>query len=168
MHLQNALRKPLLAMALAGLVATTAVSAGDARPSEAADTRTQITTLLTNFLTPAVNNSPAGHDRFWADDLVYTSSKGEVMRKPDIMKSFADAPKPAPGAKPQPEPTYTAEDILVRPYGDAAALTFRLVVHEAKGKVSYYRNSGMFVKRAGKWQAVTWQATKVAETGARK
>jgi hypothetical protein len=57
---------------------------------------------------------------------------------------------------------FSAEDILVRPYGDMAALTFRLVEHDPDGKISYFRNSGTFLWRRGKWQAITWQATRVA------
>lgn len=160
-------RTLFLPIALLGLAATTAAFASDAKPSDADSTRTQITALLTNFLTPTVMDTAAGHDRFWADDLVYTSSAGKVMHKADIMKSFADAPKPVAGKTAssksrEPEPVFTADDILVRPYGDMAALTFRLVEHDPDGKVSYFRNSGTFLKRGGKWQAVTWQATRVA------
>jgi hypothetical protein len=54
------------------------------------------------LLTPAVNDSDSGDERFWADDLVYASSAGKVMSKADIMKSFADKPKAAPGKQPEP------------------------------------------------------------------
>jgi len=67
---------------------------GEQSPPDATRTRGEITTMLTTFLSPAVNNSAAGHERFWADDLIYTSSSGKVMSKGDIMKSFAEAPKP--------------------------------------------------------------------------
>lgn len=161
MHMQRIVRTFFVLFALIGFVATTAAYASDAKPSDADSTRTQITAMLTNFLSPAVMSTAAGHDNFWADDLVYTSSKGEVMHKTDIMKSFADAPKPDASKKPEPEPVFTAEDILVRPYGDMAALTFRLVETDPDGKVSTFRNSGTFLRRGGKWQAVTWQATRV-------
>src|SRR4029079_7961302 len=115
-----------LLIALAGLVAATAAHGVDTDPRR---TRTQITTLLTTFLTPAVNNTAAGHERFWADELVYTSSAGKVMSKADILKSFAEEPKPERDHQANPGPVFTAEDVLVRPHGDMAALTFRLVEH---------------------------------------
>jgi len=122
--------------------------------------------MLNTFLTPAVNNTAAGHERFWADDLVYTSSTGKVMSKADILKSFAEEPKAEAGKqekdKDKPGPVFTAEDVLVRSHGDMAALTFRLVEHDPDGKISYFRNSGTFLLRNGKWQAITWQATRVA------
>jgi hypothetical protein len=132
-------------------------------PPDPARTRSEIATMLTTFLTPAVNNSAAGHKRFWADDLIYTSSAGKVMSKSDILKSFAGEAKTEAGKKAKPSPVFTAEDVLVRPYGDMAALTFRLVEHDPDGKISYFRNSGTFLLRNGQWQAVTWQATRVVD-----
>jgi hypothetical protein len=145
-------------VALFGLTATVVVHAADANPDR---TRTEITQMLTTFLTPAVNNTVAGHDRFWADDLVYTSSNGKVMRKSDILKAIAEDSKSGSGKQAEAGPVFTAEDILVRPYGETAALTFRLVEHDPDGKISYFRNSGTFLLRNGKWQAITWQATRV-------
>ena len=147
-------------LALFNLSAPIAAHAGDANAERA---RTEIAAMLTTFLTPAVNNSRAGHERFWADDLVYTSSKGKVMSKADILQSFAEKPEADARKATEPSPVFTAEDVLVRPYGDMAALTFRLVEHDPDGKTSYFRNSGTFLQRNGKWQAVTWQATRVAE-----
>ena len=158
-------RRFLLLFALPCLFAAIAAHGGDANPPNAEQTRTEITAMLTTFLTPAVNNTAAGHERFWADDLVYTSSTGKVMSKADIMKSFAEAPKTEPGKQAEPGPVFTAEEILVRPYGNMAALTFRLVEHDPDGKISHFRNSGTFLWRDGKWQAITWQATRVAAEG---
>jgi hypothetical protein len=39
----------------------------------------------------------------------------------------------------------------------------RFVEHDPDGKISYFRNSGTFLLRHGKWQAITWQATRVPE-----
>jgi len=119
----------------------------------------EITASLNEFL--AQNADPAQHDRFWADDLVYTSSAAKVQGKADIMKSMresAAAPKPA-----QPAPAYGAENIVVRPYDGFAALNFRLVAKNPDGATNYYRNSGTLVRRAGRWQVVTWQATREPE-----
>jgi hypothetical protein len=152
-------QKFLLLFTLPCLFATITAYSGEVSPPDTARTRTEITTMLTMFLTPAVNNSAAGHERFWADDLVYTSSAGKVMSKADILKSIAEDK----ASQTKPGPVFTAEDILVRPYRDMAALTFRLVEHDPDGKISYFRNSGTFLLRNGKWQAITWQATRVPE-----
>jgi len=165
MHILRSARTSLLLFALPGLLGAITAYAGDASPPDAERTRAEIAVMLTTFLTPAVNNTAAGHQRFWADDLVYTSSTGKVMSKADIVKSFAEEPKAEPGKQAKPGPVFTAEDVLVRPYGDMAALTFRLVEHDPDGKITYFRNSGTFLLRQGKWQAITWQATRVVVQG---
>ncbi|MBL8522997.1 MAG: nuclear transport factor 2 family protein [Betaproteobacteria bacterium] len=169
--MHKALHRLTLTTAL--LIASTlnVAAAQSAKPPSAEQTRAEITTLLNDFLKPGSNDKAETHERFWADDLVYTSAMGVVRSKADILKSFkpSDA-KPAAGsttAAPAAPTVFSAEDIVVRPYGangDVAALTFRLVATEADGKKTYYRNSGTFLWRGGKWQAVTWQATKVADT----
>lgn len=123
----------------------------------AADPKAGITALLTEFLTK--NSDPAQHARFWAEDLVYTSSKAEVFGKAHIMQEVTLA-KPDPSMPKEPEETYSAEDIVVRPYGTTAVLTFRLVARAPDGNTEYYRNSGTLLFRHGQWQVVTWQATK--------
>lgn len=156
--------RSVAARLVCGLLLLTATRAG-ARiagpPPNPEQTRAEITALLANFLAPEQNNTRAAHELFWADDLVYTSSAGEVTNKAEILKSFDRPAKAAPEKPAEPEPVYSAEDVLVRPYGEMAALTFRLVARAADGKMQYYRNSGTFLRRDGRWQAITWQATRV-------
>lgn len=150
-----------LAAAFCILASASFVHAQETKSASASPTPEQtkaaITKSLNDFLT--FNSDAAQHDRFWAEDLVYTSSAGLVKTKPEIMKGFADAAKPG-APKSEARATYSAEDVLVRAYGSTAALTFRLVARNADGTVATYRNSGAFLHRNGKWQAVTWQATK--------
>jgi hypothetical protein len=148
----------------AGFGVTASLQGQDTRVVPPDEAKVQITALLNEFLTR--NGEPAEHERFWADDLVYTGSSGKVRTKPEIMKEVHESGAPAKtaGGKPsEPDTTYGAEDILVRPYGEIAALTFRLVAHTPDGKTQYYRNSGTFIHRDGRWQAVTWQATRIPD-----
>lgn len=135
---------------------------GASSPPSPEKTKAAITKSLNDFLT--FNSDPAQHDRWWADDLVYTTSGGLVKTKAMIMKTFADAEKSS-APKAEPRASYSAEDVLVRLYSDTAALTFRLVARNSDGSRATYRNSGTLVKRSGKWQAVTWQATKEPTDG---
>jgi len=143
------------ALGLLALIATAAPPAGAAESSE---TVAEITQLLHWFLAPDNNPRPATHQRFWAEDVVYTSSTGIVRRKADILASFDGSERPVDKIR------WSAEDVLVRPYGDAAALTFRLVGRATDGSVTLHRNSAMFLKRDGEWRAVTWQATRIQDT----
>ncbi len=133
------------------------LSAQEAPAASPEQTRATIIKSLNDFLSH--NTDPTQHDRFWADDLVYTTSGGKVKTKPEIMKSLADAAKPG-APKVEARTTYTAEDVLVRIYGDTAALTFRLVALNTDGSTSTYRNSGTFLRRHGTWQVISWQSTK--------
>jgi len=167
----STLTTALLLASTLNLATAQTSSTAAAKPPSAEQTRAEITTLLNDFLKPGSNDKAETHERFWADDLVYTSAMGVVRSKADILKSFKPSDtKPAAGsataapAAPTTPTVFSAEDIVVRPYGangDVAALTFRLVAREANGTTTYYRNSGTFLWRGGKWQAVTWQATRV-------
>lgn len=124
----------------------------------------ELTALLKSFLDGASRNDAAMHDRFWADDLIYTTSAGRRKGKADIMRDLRSAPAPKPE---EPATVFTAEDIRIQQYGTAAIVAFRLVgtsKKEGKVEVSNFLNTGTFLKRDGKWQVVSWQATKMAET----
>ena len=141
-----------------GLLSAMLVYGQDSKAATTEQTKAEITKLLNDFLT--YNSDPAQHDRFWADDLVYTASAGTVKTKADIMKSFADAAKSGATKPAEPGAAYSAEDVLIRVYGDTAALTFRLVARNPDGTRATFRNSGTLLHRNGRWQVITWQATK--------
>ena len=120
----------------------------------------ELTKLLNDFLAGASRNDPAAHERFWADDLIYTGSSGRRVGKADIMKDVRSTPKVAP----EPLPSYTAEEIRIRQYGDTAIVAFLLVGKVERGQkieITKYLNTGTFLKRNGTWQVVSWQATKM-------
>ena len=121
----------------------------------------ELTKLLRDFLAGAGRNDIAMHERFWADDLIYTSALGRRKGKTDIMSELraetAATPKPEEGTT-----IYSAEDIRIQQYGDTAIVAFRLVATTEKAgtkTVANYFNTGTFLKRNGKWQVIAWQAT---------
>jgi ketosteroid isomerase-like protein len=144
------------------LVPTILLAIALATPSTpAAKDGPALTALLNEFLAGASRNDAAVHDRFWADDLIYTGSVGRRIGKADIMKDVRSAPPPAPG---DPKTVFTAEDVRIQQYGNTALVAFRLVATTTSADstgVARYLNSGMFLKRAGRWQVVGWQATKM-------
>src|SRR6476646_9949176 len=121
----------------------------------------ELTKLLQDFLAGASKNDIAMHDRFWADELVYTSALGRRKGKADIMRELQEETKATP--KPEDGTTvYTAEDIRIQQYGDTAVVAFRLAGTTDKAgtkTVAMYFNTGTFLKRNGKWQVIAWQAT---------
>lgn len=115
------------------------------------------------FLAGASRNDVETHREFWADDLVYTSSSGERFGKSAILENLS-APDQDDGA---PVVTYTGKDVNARVFGGTAVVTFRLVGTAGDGgEVTEYFNTGTFVKRDGRWQAVAWQATRIPGQGA--
>jgi ketosteroid isomerase-like protein len=147
----------IISMAFSVMVRTPSVTAQSGPPAGP-----ELTKLLNDFLEGASRNDPAMHDRFWADDLIYTSALGERRGKPEIMARVRTARTPQPAAT---KSNYSAEEIRIQQYGDAAIVAFRLVNRsekDGKTEVEKYFNTGTFIKRSGKWQVVAWQATKTS------
>ncbi|MEJ2539251.1 MAG: nuclear transport factor 2 family protein [Gemmatimonadota bacterium] len=146
----------------------TEAESGAASASEAARDRAAIRSLLDDFLARA--DEASAHARFWAEDLVYTSSDGTRRDKATIMAGFdasGDSPEaPEDAVSPEEsEPTYSAEDVDIRLYGTTAVVPFRLVITPpaASGEApSYNLNTGTFLKRDGEWRVVAWQSTRGA------
>jgi ketosteroid isomerase-like protein len=123
----------------------------------------EVTALLREFMQAAGQGDRAVFDKFFADDVIYTRATGVVITKADIMRSLG---KPAPESSGK--VTYSAEDLTVREYGETVIVAFRLEgrteLPNGKVELAHYRNTGTFVRRNGRWQAVAWQATKIAES----
>lgn len=140
----------------------TLMAAKGAAVAQAAPDAAKLTALLNEFLAGAGRNDAAVHQRFWADDLIYTRSAGVRTNKEELMKGVRTA---SPRKNSDPVTVYTAEAIQVHQYGDTAVVAFRLVITTTKSDgtktVGNNLNTGTFVKRKGKWQAVAWQSTVV-------
>ncbi|WP_444925711.1 nuclear transport factor 2 family protein [Microbulbifer sp. TRSA002] len=135
-----------LVLALLFITSTATAMAGD---------REDLHQLLTNFIGKAATDSQA-HQRFWAEDLVYTSSGGKRFGKSEIMQGMQTSPtKPV-------TTSYAAEEIDIRLLGNIAIIAFKLSANDSgKGEQSYYFNTGTFIKRDGEWRALAWQATRI-------
>lgn len=131
--------------------------------AQTAPAAAELTNLLKDFLAGASRNDVVMHERFWAEDVIYTSSAGRRRGKAEIMRDVRSAPTPKPGDA---TTTYTAEDIRIQQYGNTAIVAFRLVATTEKSgtkEVANYLNTGTFLKRKDKWQVVSWQATKMPD-----
>lgn len=144
----------LLLVAL--IVASSTTSAGTDSDEMA------LTAMLNEFLAGASVNDTHAHDRFWAEELVYTSSRGLRFGKAEIMDGLGSDGE---SEREEPSVVYSAEDIRIRQYGDTAVVAFRLLgtLQDDSGDVLEYFNTGTFVKRSGEWRVVAWQATVIPE-----
>lgn len=144
---------------LATLACFAVLCAAPAYASDADD----LTVMLHEFL--AAFGEEQAHARFWAEDLVYSSSTGLRFGKADIMEGFSAPEEPDEVSDEAPAIVYTGEEVDVRVYGDTAVVAFKLVGtptdESAESGVLYYFNTGTFLNRDGVWRVVAWQATKI-------
>ncbi|MEO5619183.1 MAG: nuclear transport factor 2 family protein [Candidatus Eisenbacteria bacterium] len=127
----------------------------------AAPDAAELTRLLHEFLAGAGGTNAAVHERFWAEDLIYTGSGGRRVGKADILRDVRSAPSPSPH---DPVTVYSAEDVRIQQYGATALVAFRLVGTTRTGgttQVACFLNTGTFARRGSRWQAVGWQATRL-------
>lgn len=135
---------------------------GSSLAAQSAKSTAELTALLNEFLVGAGKNDAAIHEKFWADDLIYTRSAGVRINKEELMNGVRSAPAPKPD---DPVTEYSAENVQIHLYGTTAVVAFKLVGKSAKkdgtADVNEFLNTGTFVKRNGRWQVVAWQATAV-------
>ena len=119
----------------------------------------ELAKMLDEFLAGASVGNVEAHERFWADELIYTSSAGARTNKAEIVARMREAANANTG---EPEVVYTAEDVDIRIFGSTAIVAFRLVGTPADGSpVSEYFNTGTFLQRDGEWRVIAWQATRI-------
>ena len=120
----------------------------------------QLTQMVRDFLAAVPQGDRQAFNAFFADDVIYTRSTGVTVEKSEILRNIGVR------AVNEPKATYEADDFMVHPYDDTAVVNFRLIQHnekDGKPETNYFRNTGTFLKRNGKWQVVAWQATRVPE-----
>lgn len=111
--------------------------------AQTAPDRKELTGLLTEFLKGASENNAEIHDRFWGEDLIYTSSSGRRFGKKEIMEGLANSAQD----EESPSTEYSAEEIQIQQYGNMAIVAFKLVGKaktEDGVETDYYLNSGIF------------------------
>ena len=117
--------------------------------------------MLRDFLAAVAHGDKKVFDKFFADDVIYTSSTGVTMDKSEVMKTIGAHAENGSKA------TYRAEDITVHPYESMVVVNFRMVMddeNDGQRETACFRNTGTFLKRHGRWQVVAWQSTRVPES----
>lgn len=138
------------------LILSCSMSQPDGESAEAE--KAELEQLLDEFLQGASTNSSEMHDRFWDEDLIYTGSAGNRTTKSEIMAGLESGEADAA----EESPVYSAENVRIRVYDNAAVVAFKLVAEGDFDRMEYY-NTGTFLNRDGEWRAVAWQATRIPE-----
>ena len=118
----------------------------------AADDSRQLLDLEQRWLTAGMQRDIPALKEILADDFVDVTYKGGLRDKADHLESSL-----APSKSKQ-----TLEELKVRLYGNTGIVNGLNVVVTADGATTYkIRFTDVFVKRGGRWQAVSAQETPV-------
>jgi len=150
---------PVITTGALGQTASWQLKAPIAATMSVADQATarHIEQMVRDFLADVPKGDRKVFDNFFADDVIYTRSTGVTVSKAEVLRNIDVR------AANEPQATFEADGFTVHPYGDTAVVNFRLVMHNmvnGNSETAYFRNTGTFLKRNGKWQVVAWQATK--------
>jgi ketosteroid isomerase-like protein len=127
-----------------------------AAPTTSSDAR-QLLDLEHRWLTAAMQRDTAALGQILADDFVDVTYKGSLRDKTDHLKSTL-----APGNTQQ-----TLEELKVRIYGDTGIVTGQnTITAKDHSFTAHVRFTDVFVRRAGRWQAVSAQETLEQAEGA--
>ncbi|RUO73660.1 nuclear transport factor 2 family protein [Idiomarina seosinensis] len=124
--------------------------------SAEADLKQQLTKTIETFLYGASINDPKAHAQFWADGLTYTSSRGSRYDKDTLMNGLQGVEATNPE---EVNTWYGAEDIEIKPLGEAVIVNFTLTSATNDKVTARFYNTGVFVHRNDRWQAINWNAT---------
>ena len=151
---------PVMTSGVLAQAETSRTKAPVAATMSAADQATakHIEQMVRDFLADVPKGDRKVFENFFAEDVIYTRATGITVNRPEILKNIDVR------AANEPQATFEGDGFTVHPYGDTAIVNFRLVMHnvvDGKPETVYFRNTGTFLKRNGKWQVVAWQATRV-------
>lgn len=120
------------------------------------DRKQQLTETIEEFLYGASINDPQAHAQFWANELTYTSSRGSRYDKNTLMSGLQGVEAYNPDNV---MTWYGAEDIQIKPLGEAVIVNFTLTSTTEGEVTDRFYNTGVFVHRDDRWQAINWNAT---------
>ena len=145
-----------LALFLAIGTALLAACAGAPSAAPALDVQTLLTEQADAFDRAIVAKDARAIDANIAPDFTQIQSNGVVIGRVQFIADLLDADTLI-------DP-YRVEDFGVRVYGDTALLTGRIRmtgVEEGKRFESHFRYIDVYVRRAGRWQVVSIQVTRM-------
>ncbi|MFU8784426.1 nuclear transport factor 2 family protein [Aliidiomarina sp.] len=121
----------------------------------------EIIVAIDQFLYGASVNDATIHDQFWAEELIYTSSSGSRFGKTELMAGMEGT---MPTSEENVTTWFTASNPHINYVEGVAIANFVLVASNPAGEVqNRYYNTGVFVFRDMRWQAINWNATLIPE-----
>jgi hypothetical protein len=144
---------------------TPAVLAADVPPNPQAER--EIRELESQFARAVVEGDRALYERVLAADFTHTSHAGVFKTRAQFLAEdkFTEKGDSAKGRTRY--DAYDVDDLAIRIYGDTAVVTGRT---SPRGRTASgqpisgrYRYMRIWVRREGRWQAIAFQGTRIAE-----
>ena len=157
----------LVPVVIAG-IAVTGFGAGRFDERQDSGAAEEIRALEAELSRAVVSGDRTFFERTMADDFTHTSHSGKFKTREEWMaESKSENRKTAPQAGKTVYEAFDVDDLAVRIYGETAVVTGRSSPkgRNAKGEPirGQYRFLRVWVKRSGRWQAVAFQGTRIAE-----
>ena len=136
------------------------------KPSGNAVAEQELMQMERDWSAAYLKHDTAAIGRILADDYVGIDGRAFVTNKAEEIE---EAEAPATGTPP-PERSVldeTISDMKVRVYGNAAVVTglsTEKVQFKGKESIVRYRRTTVYVKRAGRWQCVSFHASRIIES----
>ena len=134
--------------------------AGRGRPQRApvASAEQELKRLERQLFDAVIAKDVAAIDRLYAADFVSTDQDGAVVDKAQVIAGLKAGRGPAPDA-------VEIDDARLRVYGTTAVVTGRSTYLTGRKVAAQVRHTQVWVKRAGRWQLVSWQGTPILKPG---
>jgi hypothetical protein len=152
-------------------IAITVTDLGAVKSDDRTDTtaRAEIRDLERQLSRAVIRGDRAFFEHVLADDFTHTSHSGQFKTRSEWM---AENKFENREGQPQPGKThyeaFDVDDLAIRIYGETAVVTGRSTPKgvTAKGEPirGRYRYLRVWVKRAGRWQVVAFEGTRIAES----
>jgi len=94
-------------------------------------------------------------DQIFADEYIVTNQSGGVRTKTQMISDLRSGALKFESAD--------EDDVVVRVYGNTAVITGRATSKHEGRDSTQVRFTRVYVKRMGRWQAVTYQVTRIAQ-----
>jgi ketosteroid isomerase-like protein len=165
------MRKPVL-LGILGLVAVPLMSAQPARPASRGDgsergPEREVRELEDQWARAVVRGDRAFYERVLADDFTHTSHSGAFKTRAQWLAEAKGGDQAEAKSGTTHYEALDVDDLAVRVYGETAVVTGRTTPRgtTAKGQpmTGRYRFLRVWVKRSGRWQAMAFQGTRIAE-----
>ena len=120
--------------------------------------RAEILALENQWATAIERQDATAFERLAAEDFRFIEEDGQVLNRAQYIAARSHNPDNVESA--------VQDEIEIRQYGDAAIATGRSTIRGTRGSVPFvsrFRWTDVYVRRAGRWQAVSGQLTSLQQ-----